>query len=246
MPASASSTRSASADSRIAKPAISCTGPSCRSPAIRRLFAFGRVERALQQPFSLSLARSHPPHQDPGDGHHQQHQRQQGGHQDRQERRGQLPSAIGDARGQLIGLEQQRRAVTFRVGVDPRVHLEELTEIALEAVLRLAQVRDVGHHTAMVDHVELVLAEVVGGADQLGLIRIDDRAVARPDLHAHDRVHLHRAEHHGGHGAEGLRVAGQEPLGHAALDQSRGNVGELLRLPPAPARSQPGEPPTPR
>ena len=158
------------------------------------LLALGRIERALHQSFAFELARAHAADQDPRDRHHQQHQRHQGGHQDRQEGRGQLPPAVCDARGQLVGLEQQGCALALPVGVDPRVHLEQLAEVLLEPVLRLAQVRDVGHHAAVVDHLEFVLTEIVGRADQLGLIGVDDRAVAIPDLHPDDRVGLHRVE----------------------------------------------------
>jgi hypothetical protein len=59
-------------------------------------------------------------------------------------------------------------------------------ELPLEPVLRPREVAQIGGGLARGDRAEVVLAEAVALTDQPVLVRIDDPASGRPDLHAHD------------------------------------------------------------
>ena len=162
------------------------------------------VDRALQQPLAILLALAHPPGEPVRERDLQPGEREQRHREHRDERAPQLPGARGHRVVQEVRLEQQPIAVRR---LHREVDLEELAEVAFEAVLGLAQVADVGVHGARAERRELVRAQVEPLADQLGNVRVHDRAVGRPDLHAHDRVAQHAVDHQRVDRGEAGRVA---------------------------------------
>src|SRR5215218_9900370 len=79
----------------------------------------------------------------------------------------------------LIGPEEARRCAGRR---QPGVHLVQVALPALEAVLRLREVAQLGIGLPGDERLALVLAERVDRADQPRLVRVDDAPVAGPDL----------------------------------------------------------------
>ena len=93
------------------------------------------------------------------------------------------------------------------------MRLQQLALLALEAVLGLGQVAELRLRAAGREQLALVLAEREALPDERGLVGVQDAAVARPDLHADDRV----AQQAGGddvvHLGDRRRVAAQEAVG---------------------------------
>ncbi len=100
--------------------------------------------------------------------------------------------AVARARAErLVDLEQQRRAVRR---ADDGVRLEQLAFLALEHVLVLAEIAELGVRRArrLLEELELLVAEREGAADELRDVGVEDRPVARPQLHAQDSRRLAR------------------------------------------------------
>jgi hypothetical protein len=161
---------------------------------IRDSASFGvrRVERLAQQCFALALPLAEAPRQSPRE--RDLHQLQDDERTERHRREAAPhPPTRGRHRGVAeVGLEQERLAARR---ADGQIYLQQFAVLTLEAVLRLRQVAGSGLNTPGVQRRPFVCFERVARADELGLIRIDDRACARPDLDAYEVVIEHRRSH---------------------------------------------------
>ena len=157
------SASSASGASPNATPARSCTTPSCRSAAIRRRSWLDASIARPEQPLALAVPALEPPGQRPRERHLEEQQDEQPAEQRRGER-AQEPVALAltDAEA-LVDLEQHRGAVRR---ADHRVGLEQLALLALEAVLRLGEVGELGLRPAVAEQRQLLVAEPEVPPDQ--------------------------------------------------------------------------------
>ena len=111
---------------------------------------------------------------------------------DRGEAAPELGAGGADRLVAVVRLEQQR---VVRVVPDGEVHLEQLAVLALEAVLGLGEVADLGLDPARAHGVELVVTELVRRADQLRSVGVHDAPVGVPQLDPHHLVVEHLLAH---------------------------------------------------
>jgi hypothetical protein len=114
---------------------------------------------------------------------------------------------------------------------DREVHLEQLVATALEPVLALGEVADLGLHRAVAQRGQVVVAERKPPADERVLVRIDDAPGGVPELDEHDAVHHHPPVDDAVEPAQRARVARLHGLRHlrrhhALADDAR----ELARV----------------
>ncbi len=102
-------------------------------------------------------------------------------------------AARADRAEALVDLEQHRRPVGC---ADRRVRLEQLSGRPFELVLRPAEIAQLGLRAAGPQQLPFVLAQREAPPDQRGLVRVQDRPVLGPHLHAHDRSRQHLTEDH--------------------------------------------------
>src|SRR5207247_1278067 len=91
--------------------------------------------------------------------------------------------ALGDRAVAQVDLEEEGLPAG---GADGDVDLQELVIRPLEAVLRLLEIAEVGRQLARAQGTALAGAEVEGPTNEPRLVRVEDSALRRPDLHAHD------------------------------------------------------------
>src|SRR5204862_3393689 len=94
-------------------------------------------------------------------------------------------AALGHRAEARVGLEQERPAAR---AADRQVDLEQLLVVALEPVLGARQIGDLGLRPSGAECLELLLFEREPLADQPRLVRPEDAAGGRPDLHPHHRL----------------------------------------------------------
>src|SRR5262245_42968606 len=147
------------------------------------------------------------------------------------EREPEVTAARGDRAEALVGLEQKRPAVRT---ANRQVHLEQLPEVALEAILgprEVAHLRDglPGGYGAL-----LVAAEWIARADQPVLVGVDDTTRLIPDLHAHNAVAKHPATDDAVEPCKRRRIAAEHRGRDRRLDDAP--RCELCHLPRVPDR----------
>ena len=143
----------------------------------------GRLERRLQQRLALAQAVAQAAGGGPRQGQLDQPQQQQRADDDRRHRDQDALAAGVDGALAPVDLEERRAPLG---GADGQVHLQQRAVVALEDVLRLGEVAQLGVGHPGLQGLALVRAERVAAADQPGLVRVDDAPVGVPDLDPHD------------------------------------------------------------
>jgi hypothetical protein len=131
--------------------------------------------------------------------------------------------------GGEVGLEEQRIPLGRP---HPRVDLEQVgAERAVVAVLGAAEVGDLRVGAAVLDDLELVVAERVDRADQLGAVAVEHGAVRRPDLDAAYVAHEQAVEHGAVEPVDGRRIAGDQAIRDRRLrDRAAEHLGQRARV----------------
>lgn len=144
-----------------------------------------------------------------------------------------MPAVAADEAVSVVRLEQQRRPGR---GVDWKVDLEQLAVTALEAVLRLGEIADLGLDPPRPQRVPLLLAELVGRAGELRLVGVDDRPCATPELEP-DELAGEDTGLDGGDPGPRLRGPGERAVVEGRFDEplgpdqrGRAGVGDCLPL----------------
>ena len=145
----------------------------------------GGVHGALEQRLALRAGSPDPPSHRGGERKLDQLEHHEREDQRRCKGQPEIPSTRGHRPEALIGLEQQRLARRCFHG---QVDLEQLSEPAVEAILRPREVADVRLDAAVAKRGELIGAEVVVLADQAPFVRVGQPARGLPQLHPDDRV----------------------------------------------------------
>ena len=168
-----------------------------------------RLDRSGQQPLAFLVAALQAAGERPRQRDLEEQQDQQPGDHRRRQRAEDPARGRVDRAEALVDLEQHLGAVGR---ADDGVRLQQLVLLALEAVLGLAQVAELGVRAARLEQLGLLLAQREALADEPRLVGVEDRAVLRPDLHAHDRLAQDLALDDVVDPRERLRVAGEHAV----------------------------------
>ena len=102
---------------------------------------------------------------------------------------------------------------------------------ALERVLRLVQVRDVGDGRGLGQRRPLFVAQREGAPDELALVGVEHLPVGAPQLDPHDAVAEQLVAGHPVEGGDGGRVTGEQPVGERGFDDRLGqHAGHRRRV----------------
>jgi len=178
----------------------------------------GRLDRVGQQPLALAMAALQTARHRPGERQLEDEQDDQSAEQWRRESAHQPLGARADGAEALVDLEQDLGPVR---SADRGVRLEQLSLLALVAVLGLGQVAELRLRPAGAEQPQLVGPETEAPADERGLVGVQDRPVPRPDLHADDRGAEDLAEHDVVEPGERAPIAAQHAVGQrGGLDEA--------------------------
>ena len=129
--------------------------------------ALGRVDSTLEKPDPIPMGAADPLRKRGGERKLNQLEQDQRCQQSREEREPQSATARRDRAVLLIRLEQKWLPAR---GLDLRIGLEKLHLVALELVLRLVEVTDVGVRCPVSERALLVVAELERLPDQTRLV----------------------------------------------------------------------------
>ena len=175
------------------------------------------LDGARQQVLALAVPALQPPRHRPRERQLEEEQHDHAAEQRRGQRPEQPLGAGADRAEALVDLEQHLRAVRR---ADRGVRLEQLALRPLVAVLRVAEIADLRVRAARLEQLQLVLAEREPLADQRRFVGVQDRAVLRPQLHAHERAGDDLAEDEVVQRLDRRRLAAQDAVAQAGrLDQ---------------------------
>ena len=201
-------------------------------------FVVGSLERAFEQLLAILLAAAQSVRESPRERHLHEPEQEQAEEQERCERDPDPAPGGRDRRGSLVRLEDERRAVGRP---DGEIHLVDLTQTALEAVLFAFEATDLRTRIARAKHVELLVVEGERLADQPRLVGVDDATADGPDLDPRDAVAEDALLHDPVELRQRLLVARQEAVLQGRLDDAL--AGEHRKLPRVPERLAPPEAP---
>ena len=180
------------------------------------------LHRAHQQSLALPVRTLQPSCHRPRERKLEQDQHEHAGEQRRGQGAKQPLGARAHRAEALVDLEQHLRAVRC---ADRRVRLEQLAVRTLVAVLRPAEIAELGLGFAGLEQPPLVRAKREPLTDERGLVGVQDRSVLRPQFHAHERSGDDLAQDEVIQPLDVLGVAPQE-----AVAQSGGLDQPSLRL----------------
>ncbi len=207
-------------------PALAVAG--LRGGAQQRLAGLGVPAQPSRQP-PHERCREEGEHQGAAEGH-------------RPERPRDLGLAVLDVGEGEVGLEEQRVALGRH---DPGVDLDDVTLVAVEAVLRLREVGDLGVAAAALEGLPLLGVEPEPLADQPGLVGVDDPALVGPQLDPAYGRELEALAQDGVEAVDGRRLAVRQAAGERRLHDAAGeHLGDAAGvgdgLPLGRPRAQPG------
>ena len=207
--------------------ASSWTGPSCRRRGDPPALVGRRVDGSLEQLDLLLLGTAQAAHEVPHDRRHDDDEEDQAARGDPGEPPPQLGGAGADRVVGGVDLEQRDLAV----GRPDRAVDLDGPLAALERVLRLVQVRDVGDGRGLRQRRPLFVAQREGAPDQLALVGVEHLPVGAPQLDPHDAVAEQLVAGHPVEGGDGGRVTGEQPVGERGFDDRLGqHAGHRRRV----------------